>query len=89
MFQTTDYRLHPFLHTVKMAKSEVWRHFEMGKADDGCKTGTCRLCDDPPVLRCSGHSTVGLWNHLLKIHKEEHDKLKLKKDDVKINKVVR
>ena len=61
----------------------------MGKADDGCKTGTCRLCDDPPVLRCSGHSTVGLWNHLLKIHKEEHDKLKRKKDDVKIKKVVR
>ena len=61
----------------------------MGRADDGCKAGSCNLCDDPPVLRCSGHSTVGLLNHLLKIHKEEHDKLKLKKDDVKIKKVVR
>ena len=65
-----------------MAKSEVWRHFEMGRAEDKCKVGKCRLCDEEQavVLRCSGNSTIGLWKHLEKKHKDEHDKLKRRTD---------
>ena len=64
-----------------MSKSLVWRYFVVGRADDGCKIGTCRLCDSdqPPTFRCSLNSTSSLWNHLQSKHQTEHDSLVRKK----------
>ena len=58
-----------------MAPSVVWRYFEVGRAEDGCKLGPCRLCDIPPVLRCADNSTSCLWAHLKTKHKEQHRKI--------------
>jgi hypothetical protein len=54
----------------------------MGRAEDKCKVGKCRLCDEEQavVLRCSGNSTIGLWKHLEKKHKDDHDKLNRRTD---------
>ena len=56
--------------------SSIWQHFEQGRDDDSCKTGTCRICESK--IRCSGSSTSGLWLHLKNRHDKEYDKLKEK-----------
>ena len=76
----------------KMAnrKSKVWKYFEAGRNEDGCKTGTCRICDQPRLLRCPQNTTTPLWKHLEKEHKEEYFKIKsnpvqgVKKDNRKL-----
>ena len=35
--------------------SQVWRHYEQGRAEDGCKLGKCRICEN--ILRCAGGNT--------------------------------
>ena len=64
-----------------MSKSLVWHYFVVGRADDGWKIGTCRLCDSdqPPTFRCSLNSTSSLWSHLQSKHQTEHDSLFRKK----------
>ena len=34
-----------------MSKSSVWRNIEQGKAEDGCKVGTCRILLD--AVKCA------------------------------------
>ena len=64
-------------------KSQVWRYFEETKADDGCKAAICRLCkENPPLLRCTDNSTSPLWSHLVKFHKEDHDRIQKKKESL-------
>ena len=50
--------------------SQVWRHYEQGRAEDRCKLGKCRICEN--ILRCAGGNTSALWSHLQKNHEEEH-----------------
>ena len=68
---------------LAMSKSLVWGYFIVGRADDGCKIATCRLCDSdqdqPPTFRCSLNSTSSLRNHLQSKHQTEHDSLFRKK----------
>ena len=52
--------------------SKIWKHFEVGRAEDGCKLGKCRMCVEPGDLRCSGGNTSSLWNHLKKNHNIEY-----------------
>ena len=57
------------------SKSPVWQHFDVGLAEDGCKTASCRLCDDPASLRLPQKTTSPLWAHLEKHLKEEFNLL--------------
>ena len=50
---------------------------------DGCKIATCRLCEQPPVLKCPQNTTTPLWKHLEKNHKDEHTLILKKKDPVR------
>ena len=58
--------------------SKIWKHFEVGRADDGCKVGKCRMCEEPADLRCSGGNTSSLWNHLKKNHLPEFNLIEKK-----------
>ena len=69
-----------------MSKSAVWKHFEQRRAEDGCKVATCRICDNPPTLRCAGNTTSGLWAHLKKSHQVEYDGIERKKDTKSVKK---
>ena len=69
-----------------MSKSAVWKYFEQLRAEDGCKVATCRICDNPPTLRCAGNTTSGLWAHLKKSHQVEHDGIERKKDSNSVKK---
>ena len=55
---------------TELTMSQVWRHYEQGRAEDGCKLGKCRICEN--ILRCAGSNTSALWSHLQKNHEEEH-----------------
>ena len=65
-----------------MSKSAVWKYFEQLRAEDGCKVATCRICDNPPTLRCAGNTTSGLCAHLKKSHQVECDVMETDDEDV-------
>ena len=53
MVHILNFRFCEKCKTVRIAgvtMSQVWNYYEQGRAEDGCKLGKCRTCEN--IMRC-------------------------------------
>ena len=59
------------------SSSSTWKFFQLGEDESGMKIGTCKICNK--LQKYTRNSTSTLWQHFLKEHMSEYDKVKNEK----------
>ena len=71
MVHILHFRFYEKCKTVRIAgvtMSQVWNYYEKGRAENGCKLGKCRTCEN--IMRAAEALTLGLADGAAELHGE-------------------